>query len=398
MLKEILNKVGKFIIKYQKFVYPGIALVLAAVVVVIVLNVQNKMDKANNQPNTNVTVNDPTIAAGPDSNVPLETNNDELVDELLNDYFKALTDGNGEKIKSLCDIVDETEIIRYEEQAKYLGYEINEIYKQNGPEEGNYVAYVYSYVVFDEYPDLRFPDFRGFYIKTAEDGSLYIVNGEVTYTENTFIENVKNQDDVVELNNKINVEYNDVVIANPYILDYLVSLDSTISVAVGERIAELNASQEPEDTEVADGGNDIGNIPLENTTIYATATTNVNVRKSDSAESERITEITAGTKLEVVEVQLNGWTKVIYEGQEAFIKSEYLSLAQSAEGISTIGMMTALDNVNVRSEANTDSEVLGALVTGDQYEIAAVVDGWVTIKFNGVLAYVKAEYCDCTIF
>lgn len=397
-IKAFFEKAIAYILKYQKFSYPIIALVLAAVVVVVVLNLQKSFDNSGEQPPvTNIDPNG--LGAVGDENVPLETSTDEMLNQFLNDYFECLSTGDGEKLASMCDMMDDSDILRYEEQSKYLNYTINEIYTQDGPVEGSFVAYVYNYVVFNEYPDLNFPAYKGFYIKTSEDGYLYIVNGEITDEENAYISDVVNQEDVIELNNKFTVENKEVVIENPFILDYLVQLDTIVSTAVGERLAELNASQGITDgDENGNGQGDIADIPLENQTLYATALTSVNVRKSASAESDRLGEVSQGQKLEVVEVLQNGWTKVIYEGEEAYIKSEYLSLIQSADSAPTIGMMKALDNVNVRSEANTESSVLGALVTGDSYEIAAVENGWVMIKFDGILAYVSAEYCDCTIF
>lgn len=397
-IKKLFAKAIEYIIKYQKIVYPAIALVLAAIVVVVVLNIQMRYDKTPNQQVTNVGIDEGNI---PDAQlgVPLEINSDEMLNNLLSDYYAALSIGDSEKLLSICDTFDETELLKSEEQSKYLNYTIQEIYSQDGPVAGSYVAYVYCYVIFDEYPDVNFPYYKGFYIKTSEEGIMYIVNGEVTDAENEYIAGVQDQADVIELINKCNVENSEVILENQYILDYLLELDKVVSTAVGERLAEINASQGNDDGDGnGDGGDSIGDIPLENQTLYATALTSVNVRKSDSAESERLGEVSQGQKLEVIEVQVNGWTKVIYEGQEAYIKSEYLSLIQSAEGVSTIGMMKALDNVNVRSEANTDSAVIGALVKNDSYEIAAVQDGWVMIKFDGILGYVSAEYCECTIF
>ena len=391
------KKIGDFILRNQKFFYPLLALVLAAVMVVVILNLNKKRDKDNQVSGPSVSVNDPVVNVD-DLSVPLETNSDELVRKLMDDYFGCLSDGDSDKLASLCDIVDESDLLRFEEQSKYLNYSINEVYTQDGPEAGTYVTYVYSYVVFDKYPELNFPAYKGFYIKKDEAGNMYIVNGELTEAENSYIEAVQNQADVIELINKVNVEYNEVVLENQYILDYLVELDSVVSTAVGERLAELNASAPSDGENNVSDGTEVADVPLENVTIRAKATTSVNVRKSDSAESDRLGEVAGGTILEVVETQVNGWTKVIYEGQEAFIKSEFLMLIKSAEGVNTIGMMTALDNVNVRSEANTDSDILGALVKGAQYEIAAVENGWVTIKFDGILAHVSAEYCDCTLF
>lgn len=59
-------------------------------------------------------------------------------------------------------------------------------------------------------------------------------------------------------------------------------------------------------------------------TQYVTATTTVNVRKSASETGEKIATIYQGTKLELVQKQADGWTKVKYEGQTAYVKSDYV--------------------------------------------------------------------------
>ena len=61
-------------------------------------------------------------------------------------------------------------------------------------------------------------------------------------------------------------------------------------------------------------------------------------------------------------------------------------------------MLTAKEEVNIRSLPDTNSERVGALVAGDQLEIVAIEDGWVTVKFEDMLAYVNADYVECTIF
>lgn len=58
-------------------------------------------------------------------------------------------------------------------------------------------------------------------------------------------------------------------------------------------------------------------------TVYATTT--VNIRKDASSSSESLGKITAGTSVERIETLSNGWSKVLYDGKTAYIKSEYLT-------------------------------------------------------------------------
>ncbi len=55
-----------------------------------------------------------------------------------------------------------------------------------------------------------------------------------------------------------------------------------------------------------------------------TAKTTVNVRKSASESGERLGVIYQGDKLELVMNQADGWTKVKYKGQTAYVKSEFM--------------------------------------------------------------------------
>lgn len=57
---------------------------------------------------------------------------------------------------------------------------------------------------------------------------------------------------------------------------------------------------------------------------YVTATTTVNVRKSASETAERLGTIYMGEKLELMMNQADGWSKVKYKGQTAYVKSEFL--------------------------------------------------------------------------
>lgn len=57
---------------------------------------------------------------------------------------------------------------------------------------------------------------------------------------------------------------------------------------------------------------------------YVTAKTTVNVRKSASETGERLGTIYMGEKLELMMNQADGWSKVKYQGQTAYVKSEFL--------------------------------------------------------------------------
>ena len=117
-------------------------------------------------------------------------------------------------------------------------------------------------------------------------------------------------------------------------------------------------------------------------------TETVNVRGSASAEATKLGTVSAGTRLTRTETLANGWSKIDYNGQEGYIKTEYLEVVETATGT-----VTALQNVNIRAEASETAQKLGVAYAGTTLElIETQSDGWSRIIFNGQTAYVKSEY------
>ena len=59
------------------------------------------------------------------------------------------------------------------------------------------------------------------------------------------------------------------------------------------------------------------------------------------------------------------------------------------------GTVTVLENVRVRSGANTNSEILGTAYTGEKLDlIMKQADGWTKVKYKGETAYVKSDYVE----
>ena len=96
----------------------------------------------------------------------------------------------------------------------------------------------------------------------------------------------------------------------------------------------------------------------------------------------------------MLEQRVNGWTKVLFEGKEGYIKSEFLQMTESAAGAESIGTVTATTNINVRSSASETADRLGVLAGGDSAELVAREDGWCKIKYQGQIGYVKADYVE----
>ena len=50
----------------------------------------------------------------------------------------------------------------------------------------------------------------------------------------------------------------------------------------------------------------------------------VNVRKEPTTKSEKLGQVAGAKTIQCIAIGDNGWSKVIFKGENAYIKSEYL--------------------------------------------------------------------------
>lgn len=401
MWKEKIHSVGNYIIKHTKIILPAVVVAAVAVTVSVSLSLGNKHREEQKAAEIE-TFTGEAITEAATEEVPLVANNEGAVYSLVATYYNAMATGDEDTLRSVCDEISDKDMYRYLELSQYIDYYPTlEIYTKTGPEEGSVIAYVYYKIAFVGHEE-EVPGYQALYICTNDQGGLYIKRGENSGEVNDYIKKVSTQDDVVEFNNKITVEYNELMVDHPEVLQYISELDSQVSVAVGEKLANQVAGDQNTDASAEGGeqpaeGQDTstegGEQPTEDQEPqYVTATTTVNVRSSDSEQADKLGKVTGGTKLQVLEQRPNGWTKVDYEGKEGYIKTEFLQAAESAAGAEAIGTVTATTNINVRASASETADRLGVLSGGDSAELIGTEGDWSKIKYNGEIGYVKSEY------
>ncbi len=393
-----------YIMKHSKIVFPVIVIIAVAATVALALGAKSadKLEPQSTEASSvEMAATEETAAADSSEIIPMVHNEDPAITTLLTSFYNAVALGDTETLKSVCDEISSKDLYRYQEQAKYIEqYPTLEVYTKPGPEAGTTIAFIYYKVVFADHEE-QFPGYAAHYVCTNEQGQLYICRSEISNEANEYITEVMSQDDVVEFHNRVTVEYNELMAAKPELLEYLSEMDSQVSAAVGVALAQENATENPEQntpesqepvTETTE--QPPVEAPVENVVQYATTTTTVNVRSSDSENADKLGKATGGSKLQILEQKVNGWTKVLYEGQEGYIKSEYLEVAESAEGASVVGSVTATTNINVRASASESANKLGVLIGGGTAELLANENGWCKIKYEGQVGYVKADYVE----
>lgn len=59
-------------------------------------------------------------------------------------------------------------------------------------------------------------------------------------------------------------------------------------------------------------------------TIKGKTSSRVNIRDAASADAKVLDTVDADTILDIIEIQSNGWTKIIYDNSEAYVSSDYV--------------------------------------------------------------------------
>ncbi len=125
-------------------------------------------------------------------------------------------------------------------------------------------------------------------------------------------------------------------------------------------------------------------------TTTATAETIVtadvlNVREKPTTESKVVKKVKEGEKLKVIHTE-EGWSKIDLNGK-VFVSAEFTK---------DVYYVTA-NLLNVRSDASTESEILGRLKTDDVIESThQVKDGWLQFEYKGKTAYVNVSFLSST--
>lgn len=401
MIKNTWNTIRNFAVKNSKIVFPII--IIAAVAATVTFSLRASNAEELEDPMASLAGADlvPSPTPVPETlpqEITMERNTDGELYTLIATYYNAYATGDVETIKGISSYMEDTEEIRIPEMAKYVDtYPLIEIYTKPGPREHSYLAYVYFHMTVTGYEE-EVPGMDSFYVCTNEDGSLYLNTDEVVPdVELEYIRDMNSQDDVAELYNQTTVECNAILLNNADLFYYVQELVADVKKTTGEKLAAQNSGGEELSQEGGEESSEGGEEPQPAEPVVikptsGTATTTVNVRASDSEKAQKIGKVSGGTEVQIVEQQVNGWTHILYDGTDGYIKSQYLRVAEAADTSQVIGQVTATTNINVRLAPSQDSAKLGILTSGDTVDLLEKVDGWCKIIYSGQIGYVKEDY------
>lgn len=370
--------------------------------------------------------------------VPLEENAYPEINALIEQYYQAAAEGDIDTINSIKDYSEQTELLQIQEKSNYLeGYEDINCYTKPGPEENSYVVYASYYAKFKDI-DRTVCGLNTFVVCQNSDGEYYIHDCTNDEAMREYRINVTKQDDVVELFNRVQVEYNEAVTEDEELAAFLTQLSEDLKASVGDALTEMETetqteAAEEQQTEETVAETESAEAETENAGegSLVEAVDVVNIRSSDSETADVLGKAQIGDTFTLLESRENGWSRVEYDGGEAYIKSEYLAaVEESASGtvsegeesseaasdetesasqdeapaageaseaadlsdVPNSGTYRLTTTVNIRSSASESADRIAVGYSGDEVEIIMKqADGWTRVRFNGETGYIRTD-------
>ena len=123
------------------------------------------------------------------------------------------------------------------------------------------------------------------------------------------------------------------------------------------------------------------------------AKSTVNIRTGPSTIYKKLGSLKTGDFIVRTEKLSNGWSKVVYNGNNAYIKTSYLTVVQPNETT-----VYATDNVNIRTGPSTRYQKIGVLKKDSSIiSIGVEKNGWHKVIYQNNIAYISGNYLTTTI-
>lgn len=353
----------------------------------------------------------------------------EEVNALIGQYFTAYAKGDVEAIVSIASPVSDTEKSYIAEYSKFVdSYQNIKCYTKRGLDDKSYMVSVYLEIKFTD-AETAAPGLDFFYVRTNEDGSLFIDNLYSQYNsrmkENALDTSVQSlidrslgSEDMIALQREVQAKYDKALVEDPALADVVTS---KIPAAITEwkkallaensgtetenseetEALETEAAEETEALETETSGETEAEAPAEaDEKVYAVDV--VNVRASADTSAEKLGTLEKGTAITRTGTE-GEWSIVNYGGVTGYIKTEFLSTeepqAETAADEPSAGgnlqkgtVVTLSDSVNIRASMSETSEKMGTAFPGEKVTVVmSYAEGWTKVNWNDQIGYVKSS-------
>lgn len=426
-----MQQLKDFIIKYKRYI--GAAVIFVVLVLILVNCTGPKNGNSDTQAGTEI---NETQATEYQLEGKLKKDADPELVELIKNYYTAYAAGDMESLEPLAQPLSDNEKSYIGTFSDYYESFDNIVcYSMPGATDDSYLVSVCYDLKFYEV-DTPAPGMDFFYVERDGKGNLYINNVYSSYNFNfldeeldanlySLILNYEKSDDVVALQKQVQAKYDEAVASDEKLANMVggtlrsamtkwrdsVAATQDTEDATDVTPATTEETQKTEKTESKDDSKKDSKDDTEAKDDTKKDDTKTDDSKSDtkkksgtvktkdicrvrakaSTDSEMIGTVNKGVKLKKIGTK-GDWTKVKFQGQTGYIKTEFLKdvSSKSSDSSDTV-MVKTKDICNVRAKASADAELLGRVDIGVKLEKLGTSGEWTKVKFQGKKGYIKSD-------
>lgn len=368
------------------------------------------------------------------------------INELIKNYYAAYAAGDIDTLLTMASPVSENEQAYIALYSQYVEEYQNQIYyTKQGLDANSYIVSVYLEVKFTGV-DTVAPGLDMFYVRTNEDGKLYIDNLYSQYnmrlnesaldtSVNALIKEYTNKDDFKELLAEVQKKYEDAIAADETLATManvtipeaisnwaadIAQQSTEVAQATEEETEEASEDEnksdensdnenesednensdneeESDDNEDSDNGE---NEDAQTTSEKVKTLDKVNIREKADSDSKRLGQAAKGETFTRTGTE-GDWSIIDYNGKKGYIKSEYLTTDVSSDeeegeaasnGLVEGTVITLENTTNIRSSMDENSDKVGVAYPGEKVTVVmSYAEGWTKVKWNGETGYVKTD-------
>ena len=391
--KEEKNFFASFLDKYYFAAAAIVFAVSVAIVFVVVFHVADAREEKARKAEETAKIGE---LSEDGRDYSLELNAHPEVNEVMEAYHKALADYDEEVIRNYLLYVNQNELDNIAVKSEYIEEYTNiNCYTQEAAAENSYYVYV-SYDLKMKGYATKLPGIIGFYFSYDESGAPKICRqSDISEDVITDFYVAFSRQEVQDLFNQTALAYNETLDGDEQLKEFMDGFDELVKQEMVKKIALRSATETPSEPVASETPSE--EVAEEKKSDMVEPTTAVNVRGSASEKGELKGQASPGQKLERVEEMINGWSHVIFNGADGYIKTEFLKVVDDGAGQTTSGTgnyVVVKEGVNIRTEASKDSDIIAMADAGTKLELVEKKDGWCKIIYNGQTAYVKADYVE----
>lgn len=365
----IINKITEFLMKNVKYVSKtAMIFALASVLMLTGCNEnKNSGDKNQGESQTEQEVSADNAEQPEAEKDEYEVDAHPEVKELVSTYYNSYAAGDIDKLASIAQPLTDMEKSYIQMMNEHVeSYSDVTCYTKEGLEEGSYLVSV-TFNMHYSGTEGGLPGMDFFYLRTSEDGKLYIDNRYSAFNRqiqeqeteaevDSLIAEFESGEDVQKLRTEIQDKYEQAVAADENL--------KNLADAVAEAIRQWSASYTPEAPAEEEQ-------PKENAEAQPEAPAeDAEAKPEEPAENTEQASEEPAEDTEAPEEDSTPEINYVPEGK----------------------VLTASSSYNVRKSMNESAELVGTTAEGDSIKvILSYAEGWTKVEWNGQTGYIRTD-------